>query len=158
MICTDSSSTRPILVGITLGEFCFGVGWGGVGWGGWSGGQNKNFSNNSTHRWFATVVGANNAAGKTLLKNEYRKKEGETDATTNEGLGEKPSVDEGLAMAVKVLNKTMDTTVGSKEKMELFVLTRDEASGKVVNRTLTEDEKAEVIKRVDDEASSSGDQ
>ena len=60
--------------------------------------------------WKATVIGANNQAGKSLLKTDYNPEE-------------IPTTDEALRLAVKVLNKTMDGTAASAEKMELFKMT-----------------------------------
>lgn len=54
--------------------------------------------------WSATAIGANFQAGKSLLKNEYPE-------------GGRPSVQEGLTLAAKVLLKTMDTTIPSAEKV-----------------------------------------
>ena len=52
----------------------------------------------------------------------------------------------------------MDNTIGSKEKMEIFVLelSGDGAEG-LNSRTLTEKEKEKVIGDVEEEAKSSGD-
>jgi len=111
--------------------------------------------------WRATVVGANNAAGKSVLKSEYKKKEEEGEG---EGKGEDdgeekevepPTLEEGLKLSVKVLNKTMDNTVGSKEKMEIFVLELGDKG--LHSRTLTEAEKEKVIGEVEEESKNSGD-
>jgi len=99
--------------------------------------------------WKATVIGANNQAGKSLLKTEY-----------NDGNGdeEMPDVQEALRLAVKVLNKTMDATSLSPEKLELFVLTLDDIDKTSCNhRILTNDEAKKVIEEVDAETSGAGD-
>mmetsp|Transcript_22896 Transcript_22896/g.33796 ORF Transcript_22896/g.33796 Transcript_22896/m.33796 type:complete len:252 (-) Transcript_22896:41-796(-) len=92
--------------------------------------------------WKATVIGSNNQAGKSLLKTEYKE--------------EAPSVQEALMLAVKVLNKTMDGTAASVEKMELFRMTLDE-DGNCQHHILTAEEAKDVIDSVAAEASSSGD-
>merc|ERR1711967_27342 len=92
--------------------------------------------------WKATVIGANNQAGKSLLKTEYKE--------------EAPTVQEALMLAVKVLNKTMDGTVASSEKMELFRMTLDD-DGNCQHHVLTAEEAKAVIDSVAAEASSSGD-
>mmetsp|Transcript_14482 Transcript_14482/g.20874 ORF Transcript_14482/g.20874 Transcript_14482/m.20874 type:complete len:250 (-) Transcript_14482:58-807(-) len=81
--------------------------------------------------WKATVIGANNQAGKSLLKTEY----------------EEPSVEEALQLAVKVLNKTMDGTAASTEKMELFKMTLDK-NGECVHHILTKEEAQAVVDAV----------
>lgn len=76
--------------------------------------------------WKATVIGANNQAGKSLLKTDYNPEE-------------IPTTDEALRLAVKVLNKTMDGTAASAEKMELFKMTLG-ADGGCVHHILTQAE------------------
>lgn len=95
--------------------------------------------------WKATVIGANNQAGKSLLKTDY------DDVNM-------PTVSEALALAVKVLNKTMDSTATSPEKMELFVLTLDEfEKGSCLHKILTSDETKKIIDEVEAEAAGAGD-
>jgi len=121
--------------------------------------------------WKATVIGANNQAGKSVLKSDYKKKQGET-TTAAAGSGgaatmavdeeeaEIPSLEEALKLAVKVLNKTMDGTgSAAAEKMELFTMTLDDTSsdGQVVHRILTKQEAQDIIDTVEAEAASSGD-
>jgi 20S proteasome subunit alpha 3 len=60
--------------------------------------------------WKATVIGSNNQAGKSLLKTDY----------DPDSKGELPTMEEALKLDVKVLNKTMDATLASLDKMELF--------------------------------------
>lgn len=58
--------------------------------------------------WKATVIGANNQAGKSILKSDYQKKQdGDMDEDKEPEI---PDVQEALKLAVKVLNKTMDGT------------------------------------------------
>lgn len=90
--------------------------------------------------WKATAIGANNAAGKSLLKNEY-----------TEGL----SIEDSLQLAVKVLNKTMDSTAPAADKMELTTIRR--VDGKVVYKILKDDEVSAIIKAVESQLSSEGD-
>jgi len=93
--------------------------------------------------WKATVIGANNQAGKSLLKNEYS-------VTTM------PDVKGALQLAVKVLNKTMDGTAAAAEKMELFQMTLDD-NGKCVHHILTREETQAVVDAVEAESSTAGD-
>lgn len=103
--------------------------------------------------WKATVIGANNQAGKSILKSDYQKRvEGDM-----EDEPEIPDLQEALRLAVKVLNKTMDGTgSAASEKMELFTMTLDENKG-CVHHILTKTEAQEVIDAVDAEAASTGD-
>ena len=120
--------------------------------------------------WKATVIGANNQAGKSLLKNEYgtvavtvADKETTTTSidTDEEGKDkeaaemELPDVNQALRLAVKVLNKTMDVTATGPEKMELFVMTVEK--GQCVHKILNEEEVNKVLKEVEAEAASAGD-
>jgi len=107
--------------------------------------------------WKATVIGANNQAGKSLLKTEYKiggegstEKEKEEDST--------PDVQEALKLAVKVLNKTMDgtTAAAAAEKMELYTMTKDENGG-FVHHILNQEEASKVIDAVEAESASAGD-
>lgn len=103
--------------------------------------------------WKATVIGANNQAGKSLLKAEYKKEE-------EGGSGEEgaiPDVKEALRLAVKVLNKTMDGTAASADKMELFTLTLKDGTKECVHHILTSQESQKVLDEVAAEAASSGD-
>jgi len=105
--------------------------------------------------WKATVIGANNQAGKSLLKAEY-KIGGEGSNEQEEG--SIPDVQEALQLAVKVLNKTMDgtTAAAAAEKMELYTMTRDENGG-CVHHILNKEEASRVIDAVDAESASAGD-
>jgi len=113
--------------------------------------------------WKATVIGSNNQAGKSLLKNEYgvtsssseekeEEKEGEMKVEVD-GVEETsmPDIKGALRLAVKVLNKTMDATASSSEKMELYVMSLE--NGQVVHKILNKDEAQKVIDEVEAEAS-----
>lgn len=99
--------------------------------------------------WKATVIGANNQAGKSLLKSEYK--------TGEEAEGSIPDVQEALKLAVKVLNKTMDgtTAAAAAEKMELYTMTLETGSCK--HHILNKEEAQQVIDAVEAEAASAGD-
>eukprot|EP00581_Thalassiosira_minuscula_P019618 CAMPEP_0183724686 /NCGR_PEP_ID=MMETSP0737-20130205/18161_1 /TAXON_ID=385413 /ORGANISM="Thalassiosira miniscula, Strain CCMP1093" /LENGTH=273 /DNA_ID=CAMNT_0025955335 /DNA_START=30 /DNA_END=851 /DNA_ORIENTATION=- len=114
--------------------------------------------------WKATVIGANNQAGKSLLKTEYgsssSKEEGDEMKTDDaDAAAEKitmPNVAEARRLAVKVLNKTMDGAVASPEKLELFTMSLDE-NGNCVHKILSEEEAKAVIAEVEAETAASGD-
>ncbi|KAL7441068.1 hypothetical protein ACHAXH_006215 [Discostella pseudostelligera] len=116
--------------------------------------------------WKATVIGANNQAGKSLLKTEYgvsKKKDGDDEMKTEDDAPaltdvviEMPDVAEACRLAVKVLNKTMDGAVASAEKLELFTMSLDE-DGNCVHKILTEEEAKAVIAEVEAESASAGD-
>lgn len=99
--------------------------------------------------WKATVIGANNQAGKSLLKTEY--KTGEDDE------GSIPDLQEALKLAVKVLNKTMDgtTAAAAAEKMELYTMTLEGEECK--HHILNKEEAQLVIDAVEAEDASAGD-
>lgn len=100
--------------------------------------------------WMATVIGANNQAGKSLLKSQY--KDGSSDDE------EMLDVQEALRLAVKVLNKTMDATSLSPEKLELFVLSLDDSDKtSCSHRILTSDEAKKIIDDVEAETADAGD-
>jgi len=105
--------------------------------------------------WKATVIGANNQAGKSLLKAEYKiGGEGSTEQE-EESI---PDVQEALQLAVKVLNKTMDgtTAAAAAEKMELYTMTKDE-NGECIHHILNKEEASRVIDAVEAESASAGD-
>lgn len=103
--------------------------------------------------WKATVIGANNQAGKSLLKSEYK-----IGSDDNDEEGSIPDVEEALKLAVKVLNKTMDgtTAAAAAEKMELYTMTRDE-NGDCVHHILSREEASKVVDAVEAESASAGD-
>ena len=107
--------------------------------------------------WKATVIGANNQVGKSLLKAEY-KIGGEGSVGTEQDEENIPDVQEALQLAVKVLNKTMDgtTAAAAAEKMELYTMTKDE-SGECVHHILNKEEASRVIDAVEAESASAGD-
>jgi len=116
--------------------------------------------------WKATVIGANNQAGKSLLKNEYGSQEEDVEEGKDGGEAMKtadadkklilPDVQEALRLAVKVLNKTMDATATSPDKMELFSMTLD-TNGSCKHTILSSDETKEVMDSVDAETAAAGD-
>lgn len=124
--------------------------------------------------WKATVIGANNQAGKSLLKTEYQKATAPTEtamaAPGEEGEGRIPTVPEALRLAVKVLNKTMDGTgAAAVEKVELFTMTlaKDDENDadinliqkpkRVIHRILSPAETQAVLDAVEQEAAAAGD-
>ena len=106
--------------------------------------------------WKATVIGANNQAGKSIRKSDYET----TPAEAMEGTAAEPQIPDiqaALKLAVKVLNKTMDGTgAAAAEKMELFTMTLDENQN-VVHRILNKAETQAVVESVEQEAASAGD-
>lgn len=104
--------------------------------------------------WKATVIGANNQAGKSLLKNEYGGKADESEMKV-EGEIKMPDLKEALRLAVKVLNKTMDATATSSDKLELFTLSLED--GECVHKVLNAEETQKVIDDVAAESSAAGD-
>jgi 20S proteasome subunit alpha 3 len=71
--------------------------------------------------WKATCIGSNHAAAQSMLKQEYKE-----DITLNEA----------LALTVKVLSKTMDTASLTSEKLEFATLQLD-SQGRPVYHILT---------------------
>lgn len=111
--------------------------------------------------WKATVIGANNQAGKSLLKTEYgssKDTDGDDEMKTDDSpeVIEMPDVAEACRLAVKVLNKTMDGAVASPEKLELFTMTLDE-DGSCLHKILNEEEAKAVIAEVEAETATAGD-
>lgn len=110
--------------------------------------------------WKATVIGANNQAGKSLLKKEYGT---DTNVVHNDS-GEKtdeaailmPDVKGALRLAVKVLNKTMDSPVTTSEKLECFSIMLD-GNKECVHKILSAEETQQVIDDVAIEESMTGD-
>merc|ERR1712071_266282 len=81
--------------------------------------------------WKATCIGNNSAAAVSMLKQDF--KEGEM------------KINDALALAVKVLNKTMDVSKLSAEKVEIATLTRE--NGKTKIKVLKQKEVEELIKK-----------
>jgi 20S proteasome subunit alpha 3 len=80
--------------------------------------------------WKATAIGSNSQSATATLKADYR---------ADLSLGE------GVALALKTLTKAMDTTSPSSEKVEVAVLTRDAASGRVTQRVYSAAETDAVL-------------
>ena len=57
--------------------------------------------------WKATCIGANNGTAQSLLKQDYK---------------DDISIDDAIALVIKVMSKTMDSTTLSSEKRKLFKL------------------------------------
>lgn len=112
--------------------------------------------------WKATVIGANNQAGKSILKTDYLKSPSASAAGGEEKMQEDegqniPSMEEALRLAVKVLNKTMDGTgAAAAEKMELFTMKLNDKQ-ECVHHILTQAESQAVIEAVEQESASAGD-
>ncbi|KAL5004561.1 hypothetical protein ScPMuIL_018017 [Solemya velum] len=85
--------------------------------------------------WKATCIGNNSANAVSLLKQEY--KDGEM------------SIKDTLALAVKVLSKTLDMTKLTSEKVEIATLTREDNQSKI--QTLTSEEVEVLIKQHEEE-------
>jgi len=114
--------------------------------------------------WKATVIGSNHAAGKSLLKTEYGilpSLSTGAAATTAEEKDEEdrmimPSTEEALRLAIKVLNKTMDASATSAEKMELFSMTLG-SDGQCVHKILSAEETLKLIQEMEAQSLPSGD-
>ncbi|XP_013422041.1 proteasome subunit alpha type-4 [Lingula anatina] len=85
--------------------------------------------------WKATCIGNNSAAAVSLLKQEYKEDEMDLKAA--------------LALTIKVLNKTLDMTKLTAEKIELSTLTRE--NGKTRIRILRQSEVEGLIKAHEEE-------
>ncbi|EHB00582.1 Proteasome subunit alpha type-4 [Heterocephalus glaber] len=83
----------------------------------------------------AICIGNNSAAAVSVLKQDY--KEGEM------------TLKSVLGLAIKVLNKTMDVSKLSAEKVEIATLTRE--TGKMVIRVLKQKEVEQLIKKHEEE-------
>jgi len=87
--------------------------------------------------WMATSIGAGHQTATSILKSDFK---------------EECSLREALLLAVKVLSKTMDSTVLDHEKLEFGTLTST-ADGKVEWRLLGAQELDQLIKDADLKAS-----
>jgi len=85
--------------------------------------------------WKATCIGNNSAAAVSILKQEY--KEGET------------TLNDALALAIKVLSKTLDMTKLTADKLEMATLTRE--NGKTRIRIMPSQEVEQYIKKHEEE-------
>ena len=91
--------------------------------------------------WKATAVGAGAAAAQAILRADYVKKdkkkgsggegEGEAEKKESDDEDERPDLQAALALAVKVLSKTMDSAALTADKVELSTITRDPETGYV---------------------------
>jgi len=63
--------------------------------------------------WKATCIGANNGTAQSLLKQEYK---------------DEITVEEAVALVIKVMSKTMDSTTLGSEKLEFATMTLDPAT------------------------------
>ena len=107
--------------------------------------------------WKATVIGANNQAGKSILKTDYKSSDSTEMKTGDDDEEGIPNVEQAVKLAVKVLNKTMDGTgAAAAEKMELFTLTLNE-NKECVHHILTQQEAQAVIDAVESEGAAAGD-
>eukprot|EP00118_Oscarella_pearsei_P025136 m.307593 g.307593 ORF g.307593 m.307593 type:complete len:259 (+) comp42492_c0_seq1:338-1114(+) len=82
--------------------------------------------------WKATCIGNNHTAAISMLKQEYQ---------------EELKLKDALALAVKVLSKTLDSTKMAPAKVEFATLTREDEKVKI--RVLPQTEAAELIKEYD---------
>ncbi|XP_062516728.1 proteasome subunit alpha type-4-like [Corticium candelabrum] len=80
--------------------------------------------------WKATCIGNNYTAAISMLKQDYK---------------DDCNLDDALMLAVKVLNKTLDSTRLSADKVEFAVLTRED--DKTVIRVLSQPEVDRLLKR-----------
>lgn len=85
--------------------------------------------------WKATCIGSNSQSAISILKQDY--KIGET------------KLSEALALAIKIMSKTLDTTKLTAEKVEIATLTREHDKTKI--RILSEKEITALIKEFEDE-------
>jgi 20S proteasome subunit alpha 3 len=88
------------------------------------------------------------------LKNEYGGKADDSEMKV-EGEIKMPDLKEALRLAVKVLNKTMDATATTSDKLELFTMTLED--GECVHKVLNAEETQKVIDDVAAESSAAGD-
>lgn len=124
--------------------------------------------------WKATAVGAGAAAAQAILRADYHKKKkgekGEQDKGKEEkaaeaGEGEKnkksgedetsdemPDIEAALALAVKVLSKTMDSAALTADKVELSTITRDAETGFVRYKVWDAEDLAPLLEAANVEA------
>uniref|UniRef100_A0A090XEF6 Putative proteasome subunit alpha type-4-like protein n=1 Tax=Ixodes ricinus TaxID=34613 RepID=A0A090XEF6_IXORI len=87
--------------------------------------------------WKATCIGNNSAAAVSILKQEY--KENET------------TLKDALALAIKVLSKTLDMTKLTADKLEMATLTRDTVRNKTTVAILSLAQVEKLIKKHEQE-------
>nr|WCZ58316.1 proteasome subunit alpha type-4 [Paratrimastix eleionoma] len=80
--------------------------------------------------WKASAIGGNSTQALSLLRQEYK---------------EEMTLEDAKCLALKVLAKSMDTSVLSREKLEFAILSRDEKSNRVHFHILEDKELDEVI-------------
>lgn len=122
--------------------------------------------------WKATAVGAGAAAAQAILRADYHKKKRETGGEDKgkekkaaaEGEGDKkksgeddnsdemPDIEAALALAVKVLSKTMDSAALTADKVELSTITRDPESGFVRYKVYDAEDLAPLLEAANVEA------
>lgn len=85
--------------------------------------------------WKAVAIGAGQQAANNLLKTDYK---------------EDVTIAEALPQVIKVLAKTMDTSL-SPDKVELSTLTRDEATGQVVFKIYEASEMKPLLDKANEE-------
>jgi len=90
--------------------------------------------------WKAQAIGLNHKNANSMLQSEYK---------------EDMTVDDALKLAVKVMNKTMDTTTMTPERIEFCTLMRE--NDQVVIRTLDLEETTKLVAEAEAGTSSSGD-
>lgn len=86
--------------------------------------------------WKATAVGANHQGATNILKSDYK---------------DDISLEEAVKLSIKVLSKTMDSTSLSTDKVEVAVISRDEATNQVVYRIFTKKELQPLLDTVNEE-------
>lgn len=79
--------------------------------------------------WKATSIGANSSAASSILKSDYK---------------DEMTLNDALALAIKVLTKTMDSTTLSPDKLEISTVCRKDE--KVVHHQLTDKELEALLK------------
>lgn len=119
--------------------------------------------------WKATVIGSNHSAGKSLLKTDYgivpKDNVPSISAGSAEGKEQEaeeesiimPTIEEALRLAVKVLNKTMDASATSAEKMELFCMTLSNDGKDCIHKILSAEETQKIIQEMETQSLPSGD-
>lgn len=85
--------------------------------------------------WKATCIGSNSASAVSILKQEYKE--------------DKATIENALALTIKVLAKTLDTAKLTPDKLELATLTRE--GGKTRIRILKHTEVQKYIKAHEEE-------
>ncbi|EGD78690.1 proteasome subunit alpha type-4 [Salpingoeca rosetta] len=81
--------------------------------------------------WKATCTGSNSQSAESILKSEYK---------------EECTLEEALLLAVKVLNKTMDSTKLTAERLEFATMTKDE-NGRPTYSVLTPERVGQLLKQ-----------